>query len=214
MRDVWLAAGAISSLYYVALNLAIPPLWPGYDPAAQTVSELSAVGAPTRPQWVVLALVYTALVMGFGRGVWMAAGGDRRLRAAGWLIAIYGALGVVWPFAPMHLRETLAAGGGTFSDTLHIALGVATELLYLGALALAGSALGAAFRIYSIATFVALFVLAVPVFRLAPRIGANQPTPLIGVWERANIGVFLAWVIVLAAVLLARARQSTRPRPP
>jgi hypothetical protein len=24
------------------------------------------------------------------------------------------------PFAPMHLRETLAAGGGTLSDTMHL----------------------------------------------------------------------------------------------
>jgi len=35
-----------------------------------------------------------------------------------------------------------------------------------------------------------------------PRIDANLPTPLIGVWERIDIGVFLLWVVVLAVVLL------------
>jgi hypothetical protein len=31
---------------------------------------------------------------------------------------------------------------------------------------------------------------------------ANLPTPLIGVWERINIGVFLLWVVMLAIALL------------
>lgn len=35
-----------------------------------------------------------------------------------------------------------------------------------------------------------------------PRIAANLPTPLVGVWERVNIGVFLLWVMVLAIALL------------
>jgi hypothetical protein len=32
----------------------------------------------------------------------------------------------------------------------------------------------------------------------------NQPTPMIGVWERINIGVFLLWVVILATVLIRR----------
>ena len=38
-------------------------------------------------------------------------------------------------------------------------------------------------------------------FRDAPRIGANLPTPWIGVWERINLGVFLLWVVMLAVAL-------------
>jgi hypothetical protein len=213
MRNAWLVCGVASSLLYVAMNVIVPIGWPGYRSASQTVSELSAVGAPTRPVWVVLGLVYTLLVVAFGWGIRMAAADDRRLRIAGIFIAIYGALGVVWPFAPMHLREVLAAGGGTISDTLHIALGAATEIIYLLALGFAAAALGRAFRIYSIATFVVLFAFGVLIFQEAPRVGANQPTPLIGVWERLNIGVFLLWVIVLATALLVRghSRDSRAP---
>jgi hypothetical protein len=207
MRKTWLACGIASTLLYIAMNVVVPMQWAAYDSASQTVSELSAIGAPTRPLWVVLGVIYTLLVMAFGWGVRMTAGKDRRLSVAGALIAAYGALGVVWPFAPMHLREALAAGGGTFSDTLHIALGVATEIIYLLALGFAAAALGRAFRFYSIATFVALLTFAVPVFREAPRLGANLPTPLIGVWERINIGVFLLWVMVLAIALLRRGRS-------
>jgi hypothetical protein len=204
-RDLWLVCGVVSSLLYLAMNVIGSWQWPEYSSSSQVVSELSAIGAPTRPLWVVLGLFYTLLVIAFGWGVRMAAGDNRRLRLAGLLIALYGGLGILWPFAPMHLREVLARGGGTFSDTMHLALGAATEILYLLALGLAASALGRAFRAYSIATFIALLAFAIPTFRNAPRISANLPTPLVGVWERINIAVFLAWMIGLAFALLHRA---------
>jgi hypothetical protein len=213
LRDTWLVCGVASSLLYFAMNIIVPMEWIAYDPVSQVVSELSAVGAPTRPLWVVLGILYTVLVTAFGWGVRMAAGGDRRLRFAGTLIAIYGALGIVWIFAPMHSREVLAAGGGTFSDTMHIALSAATVLLYLLALGFAAGTLGTAFRLYSIATFVILFAFAVPTFRLSPHVSANEPTPLLGVWERMSIGVFLVWVVVLAIALLVRGHTKERREP-
>jgi hypothetical protein len=36
----------------------------------------------------------------------------------------------------------------------------------------------------------------------APRVQSNLPTPLAGIWERINIGVFLLWVSALSLVLL------------
>jgi hypothetical protein len=36
----------------------------------------------------------------------------------GGLILAYASLGLLWPFAAMHQREVLAAGGGTLSDTM------------------------------------------------------------------------------------------------
>jgi hypothetical protein len=157
-----------------------------------------------RALWNWLCIPYTLLMIGFAWGVWKSAGRNRPLRVAGSLMIAYGALGVIWPFAPMHLRETLAAGGSTFSDTMHIALGAITEILYLFALGFAAAAFGRQFRLYSIATFVILLVFGVLTFLDAPDVSVNHPTPLIGVWERINIGVFLFWVIVLAIILLRR----------
>jgi hypothetical protein len=107
----------------------------------------------------------------------------------------------------MHLREVLRAGGGDVRDQLHIALGAVTQVLYLLALGFAAAALGRAFRVYSIATVVVLFAFGALTFRDAPAVGTHRPTPLIGVWERIDIGVFLAWAIVLALGLLKRARS-------
>jgi hypothetical protein len=87
MLDLLLAAGIISSLLYLAMNPLVPTQWPDYSSTSRVVSELSAIGAPTRPLWVMLGMVYTLLVVAFGRGVWMASPDNRRLRVAGILIA-------------------------------------------------------------------------------------------------------------------------------
>jgi len=194
----------LSSLLYVGMSIVAPMFFDGYNSASQTVSELSAIGAPSRLFWLWFSILYTLLSTAFGLGVWKTAVGNRPLRIAGGLMIVYGALGVIWPFAPMHLRETLAAGGATFSDTMHIALGMVTEILFLLALNFAASSLGQGFRYYSIATFIVLFFFGVLTFLDAPGVAANRPTPLIGVWERINIGVFLLWMIVLAKILLKK----------
>src|SRR5213082_2883864 len=76
-RRSLLVCGIMSSLLYVAMNVFEAMQWEGYSSASQTVSELSAIGAPTRPLWVLLGIAYTLLVTGFGWGVW-----DRLVEAA------------------------------------------------------------------------------------------------------------------------------------
>ena len=194
----------MSSLLYVAMNIFVAAQWPDYS-ASQTVSELSAIGAPTRSLWVLPAASYTLLVTAFG---W-AWSGTRPAE-----IVIYASRGL--PFAPMHLREVLAAGGGTLSDTLHIALGGVTVVLMLLAITVGAAAFVKRFRLFSLASLVILALFGALTFLDAPRVGANLPTPWIGVWERINIGMFLLWVIVLATVLLRahEAPLATRRRGP
>ena len=200
--SVSLICGVLSSLLYVAMSIVVAMQWESYSSASQTVSELSAIGAPTRSLWVVAAVFYTALVTVFGWGVWKSAGRIRALRTVGGLILAYGSLGLLWPFAPMHLREVLAAGGSTLSDTMHIVLASVTVVLMLLAIAFGAGAFGARFRLYSIATIVILVSFGILTFLDAPRVATNLPTPWIGVWERINVGAFLLWVMVLATTLL------------
>jgi hypothetical protein len=68
-RKPLLICGILSSLLYVAMNVFVPMLDPAYRSASQSVSELSAIGAPTRSVWVPLGIVYTLLVTAFGWGV-------------------------------------------------------------------------------------------------------------------------------------------------
>ena len=204
IRKTFLICGILSSIWYVAMNIIVPVSWPAYNIASQTVSELSAVGAPTRILWVLLSIPYMLLSIAFAWGVWRSGSENHRVRIVGGLLLAYSILGVVWPFAPMHLREALSVGGGTFSDTAHISLGVTTEILFLLALIFSEFAFGRAFRIYSIITLLTLIVFGFLTFSVAPGIAENQPTPFIGIWERVNIGVFLLWIIVLSIELLEK----------
>jgi len=197
-RDILLVCGIVSSLLYVAMNVFVPMQWEGYSSASQTVSELSAIGAPTRPQWVLLGIAYTLLVTAFGFGVWRSARLSRPLRVVGGLMVAYGVISLAWPLAPMHLRGE----GFTLTDTMHVILAAVTVFLMLLAIGFGTAVFGKRFRLYSIATLVILFAFGALTFRESPRIAANLPTPWIGVWERINIGVFLLWVVVLAIALL------------
>jgi hypothetical protein len=199
-REALLVCGILSSLLYGAMIGAIGS--EGYSRISQTPSELTAIGAPTRSLWMRLGAVYTMLVTAFGWGVWKSASRERALRIVGGLLVAYGSLGLLWPFAPMHQREVLAAGGGTLSDTMHIVLASTTVLLMFVAMGVAATAFGKRFRRYSIASIVVLVAFGALTFWGAPRVQANLPTPWIGLWERINISVVLLWIVVLAAVLL------------
>jgi hypothetical protein len=203
-RRILIFCGVLSSLLYVGMTVVVAWLWEGYSSASQTISELSAIDAPTRSLWALPGALYTVLVTAFGWGVWRSAASNRALRISGALIVAFGALGLLWPFAPMHSREVLAAGGGTLSDTLHLVLGGASVVVMLLAMAFGAAAFGTRFQLYSMWSIAVLVVFGILTFRDAPGIAANLPTPWIGVWERINIGAFLLWVVVLAVTLLRR----------
>ena len=124
-----LICGIASSWLYGAMIWVIR--FEGYSPISQTVSELSAWGVPTRPLWIVLGSLYELLIIAFALGVWASAGDRRSLRIAGGLLLAYGLLGVAWPFAAMHQRQVLAAGGETLADTAHLVLAGVTVALML-----------------------------------------------------------------------------------
>ena len=121
---------------------------------------------------------------------------------------VNGVIGLGWPLFPMHNREVLAAGGGNFSDTMHIAFSGISVLLMLLTLGFGAAALGKQFRVYSIVTILVLLVLGLLTGFDAPKLEANQPTPWLGVWERVMIGTFLVWVVMLAINRLQSERKS------
>ena len=195
-----LACGFLSSLLYAAMNVVVPMFYEGYRVASQTVSELSALGAPTRTLWVWLGVVYALLVICFGWGVWRSAGGNRSLRALGAVTLVNGAFMLYWP--PMHMR----GAEFTLTDAMHIVWTVVTVLLMLVAMGCGAAAFGKRFRSYSIATMAILVVFGTLAGLDGPRVQADLPTPWVGIWQRVAITAFLAWVVVLTTVLLRRQR--------
>lgn len=202
MRKALLSCGILSSLWYLAVNIYVPMQYEGYSMLSRAPSELSAIGAPTRVLWTILVIWYPLLFAAFGWGILQSAAGSRPLRLAGALVIVYCMLNFYWP--PMNRREVLAAGGGTLTDTLHIVWAVMTLLFMMLLMGFGAAASGKPFRLYTITTFVVFILFGVLTFMDAPNMEANQPTPLMGLWERINIGAFMLWVIVFAITLLRR----------
>jgi hypothetical protein len=209
-RRILLACGILSSLLYLAMNIFVPMLYRGYSAVSQTISELSAVDAPTRPIWVVFGIIYTLLVTIFGWAVWQSAGHSRPLRIIGVLLIIFGVIGLGWPLAPMHQREVLAAGGGNISDTLHIVFSFLSVLLMMLAIGFGSAAFEKRFRNFSILTMIVLVVFGTLTGMDGPKIQTNEPTPWIGVWERICIGVYMLWILVLSYMLLKNERTQVQ----
>jgi hypothetical protein len=196
----------VSSLLYVAMNILGAMVWRGYSLTSQTISELSAIDAPSRPLWLALGLVYSLLLIAFGVGVWRSAGPKRALRVAGGLLVGLGVLGLTTPSLPggasMHQREVLAAGGATVTDTLHLISGAVGSLFCLLIIGFGATVFGRRFRLYSIGTILVMLVFGVVASLDAPRVAANLPTPWVGVTERIMFSSFLLWFAVLATALL------------
>src|SRR5688572_15354743 len=156
LNKLLLSCGILSSLWYVSINIIVPLQDPAYNVASQTVSELSAIGAPTKFLWDVLATFYLLLIIPFGWGVWLSSGHNRKLKVAGVMILIYGFSGFFWP--PMHLREAIAAGEGSLTDTMHIVFTMITIALMLLMIGFGAAALGGKFRFFSIICVVIFMV--------------------------------------------------------
>jgi ligand-binding SRPBCC domain-containing protein len=200
-----LSCGILAALLYIAMTLFVGMSWKGYSLISQAPSELSAIGAPTRPVWIFLSRVYAGLMMTFAWMVWKSASSNRALRVVAVLLMSQTMFGAFWP--PMHQRMALAAGGGTLTDTLHLVWALVTGVIFTLAMGFGAAALGKRFRAYSIATMTIVLASGAWAGTYTSRLQANLPTPGMGVWERINIAAFMVWIAVLATALLRASHE-------
>jgi hypothetical protein len=199
MRKALLTCGIVSSIWYIIINIFVPFYYDGYSSVSLTVSELSAVNAPTRILWVLLASIYPLFIAALGWGILKSAGQRRSLKIMGSLTIAYSIFNLFWP--PMHQREVISAGNGTLSDTMHIAWAMTTVVLMMMLMISGAAALGKRFRYFTIITFVIFIIFGILIGKETPGIEGGFPTPHIGLWERINIGAFMLWVIIFAFTL-------------
>lgn len=98
----------------------------------------------------------------------------------------------------MHPRGTASLA----ADAPHIVLTMGLSLLTLLAMGFAAFAFDTSFRVYSIATLVVTMALGVLMAPYATHLAAGEPTPGFGILERVTIYASMAWMMVLARVLL------------
>jgi hypothetical protein len=204
-RKALLGCGIAFPVLWVGMDIVASLLYDGYSYADQTVSELSAVGAPTRTFWMAFGSIDGILAVAFAMGVWQSAGGRRALRFVAALIAAQAIVNLaLGPFSSMHQREVLAADGASLSDTLHLVVVAVGGVIFLIETSFAAPAFGRWFRLYSIATVLVVLVMGFVTSSYAPEVQDNEPTPLVGIYERVSAYGYELWIAVLAIALLRR----------
>ena len=106
VRKVLLICGVVSVPLYIATDILGALRWEGYSYIDGPVSELIAIGAPTRPLVGALMLIYGILAIAFGLGVWGSAGRKPALRVVGGALIAKEVIGsLVVLLAPIHLAR-------------------------------------------------------------------------------------------------------------
>lgn len=207
-KNYFIYCGVIGTFLYIMMNIFVPMLWNEYNSLYQTVSEISAIDAPTRYVWLPLGFIYGVLMVFFGIGVVKSARKKHALKISGYLLIVYAFLSLYWP--PMHQREILAAGGGTLTDTLHLVWAAISVLFMFLAIGFGAAAFGKGFKIYSISTILFLLIFGIMTSMEAGNVAKDLPTPWIGLWERGNIAVFLLWICSLTIIISRTERLSKK----
>ena len=210
-----LICGIVSFPLYLVGHMLAGMQLEGYSHINQFVSELSAVGAPSQPVAAAFALVYDALVIAFGIGVWAVAGNRRSLRVAAIALLAFGALGSLGGFVPMNPRG--AERSATDVGHLFYATGIILSMVLF--MAFGSGADGRWFRIYSILTILATLAAGAWTGAQTRLVEQGLPTPWGGAIQRVGVYGPMLWMLVLAVVLLRAQRrqdamlQVTTPQP-
>lgn len=202
-----LACGLLVAVVQIAGDVIAAALYPGYSYVNQTVSELSAIGAPTRPFQAGVGFLFEALVLAFAAGVWLMADGKRSLKICAVLLGVFAVNAMVWGLFPMQQRGTEMAA----TDIAHIVGAIVQVVTIVLFIAFGSGADGRWFRIFSIAMIVAIVGVGALAGTQAGQISAGAPTPFIGLIERVSFYGPSIWILVLTIELLRQQRERLAP---
>lgn len=207
---VW--SGILSLPLYAATDLTGGMRYEGYSFSSRAISELMAVGAPSKSFVDPFFLLYSILALTFGIGVLRVAGSrNRPLRRAAAALIGYGAIGATTSLVGEFFAMRQRGAGNLSTDAPHIILTGVLVLLLLFAIGFGAFALGVRFRVYSLVTLVTVVLFGALTAQFAPKLAAGQPTPGLGILERIDVYAAVLWVAVLGIALL-RQRDSDGQR--
>jgi hypothetical protein len=209
----------VYSLSFVTFSdLVAGPRYEGYSSMDQAISELSAVGAPTRPLLAALVPIWSALLIACGIGVARAAKWNRPLRVTGGLLIAHGVVTIHWLWFPMTAREEIGLHALHWNDLGHLAVAGWSAVFGLAEIGFGAAAFGKHFRVYSLVTLVIGVVFGVLTSTQAANLADGDPTPLMGLYERVCVGAWLLWIAIVSVILVrsrgrAPVRASAGPLP-
>lgn len=175
--------GVLSFLSYTAAVVFAPLAYPGYDPLAQAVSDLSAANAPSLPLWNQLTALYNVCEVTCVTLVCVGLQGKKtRLLRVG--VGLFAAM--EWLSAVGYRMFPLSDSGyaGAFQDVMHMVVTALVVLLSIASLTviIVAGARSRACRSYGICAAIALSMM------LVGALGMNiVPAACFGVVERFSV---------------------------
>jgi hypothetical protein len=201
-RRALLLCGILASVAYAIADVGGGLRWPGYSFADYSISELAALGTPSRPFTVVVFAIHGVLLMVFAVGV-LAGALPRSARYAGGFLAAIGIFGTVSSFFPIQQRGLAF----TRNEVVHMTLLVPSVFCIVGAAITGGRAGSRGFFWFSITMAVISISFGAIGGSYAPSIAAGDPTPWFGVIERISVYAYVVWVAAFATMLLRGTRE-------
>lgn len=194
-----LICGIFSPLLYAVADILAGLQWVGYSFRDQTISELGAIGAPSRVLFSTLLIPTYLLLVIFGVGIWKSSESKRKLRITAGLLIVFGVIAIViGPFVSMNLRESEQGIAGA----LHLIEGGVEMLILLIAMGFAAAALDRRFSLYTIITIILMLIFGAWSGMDVQHVKEGLPTPWLGFKERIMWYSYQLWFIVLAVKLL------------
>lgn len=194
----WLACGLVVPSLALATDVLASARDRAYRPITQSISELTAIGAPTRPLATALDLVRDVSLAAFAAGVSRSASDERALRASGRLMLANAAIdALATTFIPRDYTQP-TWGPRNAANTLVMATGVACSI---GAMGAGAAARPGWFRVLSAgipASYAGLTLLALALTTLRTTPAAT------GAQERTMAYAYQLWVAALAITLMRR----------
>ncbi|MHB9033727.1 MAG: DUF998 domain-containing protein [Anaerolineae bacterium] len=199
---ILLYSGIAASVFWVLADRLAGALWKGYSFITQSISELSAPTAPTRLPALALTLVYDALMIVFGAGLWRLAWQRRLLLVmAGFIIACAVLQALMTLVVPLQIGEVSPS-----ANTVNTLIGAASMLCFLLAIIFGAMAFHNWFRWFSIG-ILATYIILTAAGLLLGRAASGGPRAGAGIQERTMVAGYLVWVVTLAVVVLRAGPQ-------
>jgi hypothetical protein len=198
IQKALLLCGLLSPLLRVTTDIIAGKLWKDYNFVSRSISDLSAIGAPTRSLVVPLEITSLVFSIVFAIGVWSFARDNTLLRITAVMLLASGVFSLIGTFFPVHLAEGITTSA---NKTNTVIIGMSVLFLVL-AMVFGAAAFKGWFRIFSIGLFVVFLVEDVWATWGRPFSLGGARGPLVGIQERTMLWGYLLWMAVLAVKLL------------
>ena len=210
MQQFLLRCGVAAPVIYLLTVLLGGAITPGYSHVRQVIGALTAPGAPHRQLLELCFLAYNVATLLFAFGLlwrlWVCR--RRNLTVGALLLAGVAICGIVMFFTPTDAPE----GPATLQGQLSIVLDAARSLLIFLSPLVMGLGFRGVPRMGPLWGYSVVSAVLTGMAGLMAAAGSAARSPLVGVYDRVAMGVFLLWMLVLALVL-ARVEPQPQPQP-